>query len=291
MSYFQRPPEASEPPTGHDGEPATADAPPPYWASGPFAESEPDPESWTGDESRPGDEGHGATRPGVGARMTHLRERVRDALAGLELGRPMVPAADPHETQAFDVLDGVPFPDEVPAPSRFAVAPLGYSRPAVDEHIVALERELSELRARRTDETPAISITEEIERLGEQTASILVVAHDKAHETTRLAQERAERCVTDAADDAAAITDQAKRRLEGLDVETDVVWQERARLLADARAVAQELTAMVTRAEERFPGEPRTADVEEHRTEDAEEARTADAEEAGTADVEGQTAG
>jgi len=262
VSYFQRPPEAGEQPTGHDGEPATPDAPPPYWASGPFAESESDPGSWAGDESWPGDEAPGDTRPGVGARMTHLRERVRDALAGLELGQ-VAPVGDPDETQAFDVLDQVPSPQENPAGSRFAVAPLGYSRPAVDEHIAALERELSELRAKRTDEKPAISITEEIERLGEQTASILVVAHDKAHETTRLAQERAERCVTDAADNATAVTDQAKRRLEALDVETDVVWQERARLLADARAVAQELTAMVARAEERFPGEPRTADVEE----------------------------
>ena len=197
--------------------------------------------------------------------ITHLRDRVRDALAGLELGqvaRPITEAGDPDETQAFDVLDDVPAPDEDIAPSRFAVAALGYSRPAVDEHIAVLERELAELRARRPDEKPVMSITEEIERLGEQTASILVVAHDQAHETTRLAQERAERCVTDAADNAAAITEQAKRRLEALDVETDVVWQERARLLADARAVAEELTAMVQRAEERFPEEPRTADVE-----------------------------
>lgn len=289
MSYFQRPPEAGEQPTGHDGEPVTADAPPPYWASGPFAESELGSESWTEDESWPGDEGPGDARPGVGARMTHLRERVRDALAGLELGqvgRPMVPGADPDDTQAFDVLDEVPSPREAAAPSRFAVAPLGYSRPAVDEHIAALERELSELRARRTDETPAISITEEIERLGEQTASILVVAHDKAHETTRLAQERAERCVTDAAANATAITDQAKRRLEALDVETDVVWQERARLLADAGAVAHELTAMVARAEERFPEEPRTTAVDELGTADVEELGTADVEELGTADVE-----
>ena len=171
------------------------------------------------------------------------------------------PAADPDETQAFDVLDDVPGAHEDVAPSRFAVAPLGYSRPAVDEHIAALERELSELRATRADEKPAISITEEIERLGEQTASILVVAHDQAHETTRLAQERAERCVTDAADNASAITEQAKRRLEALDVETDVVWQERARLLADARAVAEELIAMVQRAEERFPEEVKAAET------------------------------
>ena len=267
MSYFQRPPDGGEQPPGHDVE--TAPVPEPYWASGPFADpdADQDPVAWDAeaswaDEQQDSDDD---ARPRVGARMTHLRDRVRDALAGLELGqvaRPQSSAADPDETQAFDVLNDVPGADEPVAPSRFAVAPLGYSRPAVDEHIAALERELSELRANRADEKPAISITEEIERLGEQTASILVVAHDQAHETTRLAQERAERCVTDAADNAMAITEQAKRRLEALDVETDVVWQERARLLADARAVAEELVAMVQRAEERFPEDERTADIQ-----------------------------
>ncbi len=198
--------------------------------------------------------------------MTHLRDRVRDALAGLELGQVASPADSgrriPTRRRPSTCSTTFRRADEDVAPSRFAVAPLGYSRPAVDEHIAALEHELAELRATRADEKPAMSITEEIERLGEQTASILVVAHDQAHETTRLAQERAERCVTDAADNASAITEQAKRRLEALDVETDVVWQERARLLADARAIAEELTAMVQRAEERFPEEERTADVE-----------------------------
>ncbi len=40
MSYFERPPDGGEQPTGHDVE--TAHTPEPYWASGPFAESEPE---------------------------------------------------------------------------------------------------------------------------------------------------------------------------------------------------------------------------------------------------------
>ena len=51
--------------------------------------------------------------------------------------------------------------------------------------------------------------------------------------------------VADAAENAVAITEQAQRKLESLDVETDVVWQERARLLEDARTVAGELVALV----------------------------------------------
>jgi cell division septum initiation protein DivIVA len=141
--------------------------------------------------------------------------------------------------------------------SRFPVAPLGYNRAAVDEHLADLERELAdlgrelaELRAHR--ETP-MSVTDELERIGEQTASILVVAHDRANETTRRAQEQAERCVADAAANAVAITEEAKQRLREIDSETDSVWRERERLLEDVRAVSAALASLADQASERFP--------------------------------------
>jgi hypothetical protein len=92
-----------------------------------------------------------------------------------------------------------------------------------------------------------------LERIGEQTASILVVAHDQAHETTRQAQEQAERCVADAAANAMTITAQAKQRLRELDSETDSVWRERERLLEDVRVVSAALAALADQAAERFP--------------------------------------
>ena len=61
------------------------------------------------------------------------------------------------------------------------------------------------------------------------------MAHDQAHETTRLAQEKADRCVAEAEAHAEALTEEAKRRLNEIDGETDAVWRERARLLEDAR--------------------------------------------------------
>ena len=147
-------------------------------------------------------------------------------------------------------------PDDREA-SRFPVAPLGYNRAAVDEHLADLEdeladlgRELAQLRAHR--ETP-MTVTEELERIGEQTASILVVAHDKANETTRLAQEQAERCIADAAANAVSITEEAKARLRNLDSETDAVWRERERLLEDVRAVSSALASLADQASERFP--------------------------------------
>jgi len=150
---------------------------------------------------------------------------------------------------------------EVPAPvpeaprtqedtSRFPLAPFGYNRAAVDEHLATLERELDEVRSKRE---PLSSITDELERLGEQTASILVVAHDQAHETTRLAQEQADRCVADAAANAVAMTEQAKHRLRDLDNETDAIWRERERLLEDVRVVSAALANLADQASDRFP--------------------------------------
>lgn len=276
MSHFERSHDGGDESSGHDVEQATMEVPRAYWEE---QAEESTSGSWYEDADPGADEadmgaeaadpdGDAGERPGVGARMTHFRERVRDALAGLDLGavaRPTFVPEDPEATQAFDVLADVPAEDEPEAPdpaARFAVVPLGYSRTAVEEHIAALERELSELRTQSRPEPAPMSISEEIERLGEQTASILIVAHDQAHETTRLAHEQAERRLAEANMNAEAITEQARRRLESLDLETDLVWQERAKLLEDARGVAGELIELIERAEARFPEELKSADVE-----------------------------
>jgi cell division septum initiation protein DivIVA len=194
----------------------------------------------------------------VGSRLTEFRERVARAFIGLDRGRvdqPLLESGSEEpgaETEMFDVLGDVPARTE---DTGFPLGALGYNRAAVDARIAELERELDELRG---SEEPAISITEEIERLGEQTASILVVAHDQAHETTRLAQEQADRCIADAATNAVAITEEAKQHLRELDNETDAVWQERARLLEDARTTGLALVALAEEAQERFPEESKT---------------------------------
>jgi cell division septum initiation protein DivIVA len=142
-------------------------------------------------------------------------------------------------------------------PSPFPVAPLGYNRAAVDEHLADLDRELAdlgrELAELRTAREMPMTVTEELERIGEQTASILIVAQDKANETTRRAHEQAERCIADAAQNAVSITEEAKQRLHELDNETDAVWRERERLLEDVRAVSTALASLADQASERFP--------------------------------------
>jgi hypothetical protein len=202
-----------------------------------------------------GDQANEQPRESTRSTIADLGGRVARWFAGLDEEPETfgAPARDP-----VGALEAGPAPED--EPSRFPLTPFGYSQAAVDEHVGELERELDELRNRQA---PPISITEEIERIGEQTSSILVVAHDKAHETTRLAQEQADRCIEDAASNAVAITEQATARLRELDNETDQVWRERERLLEDVRVVSNSLACLADQAAERFPAaEPRASDTQ-----------------------------
>jgi cell division septum initiation protein DivIVA len=136
-----------------------------------------------------------------------------------------------------------------PTAERFPVVEQGYDPIAVEEEIATLESELGELKARRVQ---AASVEEELDRIGEQTASILRTAYEQAHEITHQARVQADKCVADAAANAVAITEDANRRLRELDGETESVWHERTRLIEDARSVATELFSLADSASERF---------------------------------------
>ena len=148
-------------------------------------------------------------------------------------------------------------------PDRFPTVRHGYDREAVDQHVDALEQELAGLRDRAPS---ADAISAEITRIGEQTAAILQVAHNAAHETKRDAQAEADRCLADAAANALAITHEAQQRLRQLDSETDHVWRERARLIEDVRAVATALFSLADDAAGRFPPEHERPGAPRHAT-------------------------
>ncbi len=164
------------------------------------------------------------------------------------------PQADESDWEPYDepdqptaAVDAMPWePDH----KRFPTALHGYDREAVDEHLAALEQEIDELRARRL---PAPTVEAEIERVGEETTAILKVAHEQAAEITRRAQTQADKCVADAAANAVAMTEDAKRKLRQLDSETDAVWAERGRLIEDVRNVATALFSLAEDAADRFP--------------------------------------
>jgi hypothetical protein len=183
----------------------------------------------------------------AGSRLADFGDRIARAFAVHDRGRVDQFASDPGQEPDYGVV-GEEL--EYGIPPRFPVGPFGYNRAAVDRYLLEVERELAQVRNQRPE---GMSINEEIERLGEQTASILVVAHDQAHETTRRAQEQADRCIADAAANAVALTERAKRQLGEIDNETDAVWRERRRLIEDVRITATALITLAEDAIERFP--------------------------------------
>jgi cell division septum initiation protein DivIVA len=205
----------------------------------------------------------GATLPGPvkqrtrTSRFANLGDRLARTFGGYD--------RDPDETHDWDPSNGFGYADGDDPPAwdpvgpRFPVARLGYDREAVDEQVAELERELAELQTRAPS---ADAVSAEIEKIGEQTSAILTVAHDRAHEMTRQAQEQADRCLADAASNAVMITEDAKRRLRQLDTDTDAVWRERARLIEDVRSVSGALATLADDAVARFPAEPERPDPE-----------------------------
>ena len=270
MSRFQRPADAPpEDQTQQFEVPAVSDAPV-YAPVVPEATGGPEEPGYDEPGYEPLEwEPREPPRP-VGERFAEFRLRVTRTLHSFDRDQVDEPADDePEAIEDEPAYEAVPAYEAAPAhevvaevpprteDARFPHAPLGYNRAAVDERIAELEAELEELR----DSRPEVSITDEIERLGDQTASILVVAHDQAHETTRLAQEKADRCIAEAEAHAEALTEEAGRRLSELDGETDAVWRERARLLEDARSVGLALIALAEEAAERFVEDSKTVEV------------------------------
>ncbi len=182
-----------------------------------------------------------------------------------------------------------PEPEWQPTPARFPGARHGYDRAAVDEYVAELEAELEALRAHKPTKT---AVAAEIEQIGEQAAAILRVAHEQAHQTTRRAQAEADKCLSDAAANALAMSDDARLKVRDLDREADLIWRERARLVDDVRGIATALFSIAEDASERFPAEaekapmqhtaaieaPRLDNLNGHRSEPAEDEALHDSE-------------
>ncbi|MGI8862837.1 MAG: DivIVA domain-containing protein [Solirubrobacteraceae bacterium] len=143
---------------------------------------------------------------------------------------------------------------------RFPVARHGYDCAAVDEYVAELEQELAELDGELValrDAAPLTSETAaEIERLGKQTSGILLAAHDGAQEIARLAQEQADRCISDAAANALAITTEANQRVSELQNQIASLGRERNQILNDVRQAADALSSIAGDPPESLLPEP-----------------------------------
>jgi cell division septum initiation protein DivIVA len=174
--------------------------------------------------------------------------------------------------------------DEPPAwddsPPRFPFARDGYDRPAVDEYVSDLEQELNaldkEIVKLREQASQPSEVSSEIQRVGEQTSAILIAAHEQAQQTTREAQEQADKCISDAAAKALAMTKEAKEELAAHGQRKESLRAERERLIGDIRRLS---SALATLAEEADQGPDPTdkADQPHAPADDADQPRAAEA--------------
>lgn len=186
----------------------------------------------------------------VGSRLADFGDRIARAFAATD-------SPSPYTSESAG-RNEAPLGEDAEQPweriaARFPIAPDGYDRAAVDLHLSELERELAELRSSPSQDG---AVAAEISRIGEQTSTILMTAHEQAQQITRRAKSQADHCIAEAASRAMAMTQQAEQRLRELDGETDAIWSERAQLIEDVRSVASALTTLAEESGRRFPAEP-----------------------------------
>jgi vacuolar-type H+-ATPase subunit H len=147
------------------------------------------------------------------------------------------------EIDAFDTR-----PDE----PLFPLVIRGYDRRMVEEHVELLTGRLAELEALQS---PSVAVQEALERVANDTGSILKEAHETAEGVLTRARGEADRMVREAREEADRTIASAEARVRQLAIDTDSLWQERMRLIDDSRAVASSLTQIADEAADRFPPE------------------------------------
>jgi cell division septum initiation protein DivIVA len=134
----------------------------------------------------------------------------------------------------------------------FPSALRGYDRMAVDNYVRQTRQLVAELQATRS---PEAAVRRALERVGEQISGILQRAHETAEQITAQSRAEAEDRLEQARVEAAQIVEAADQRVKDLDVDTDRIWLERQRIVADAEDLAGQLLALAKAAADRFPAD------------------------------------
>ena len=144
--------------------------------------------------------------------------------------------------------------DAVPVASDvdFPIVLRGYDRIAVDAYVKKTSQLVAELQATRS---PEAAVRRALERVGEEVSGILQRAHDTASQITVQSRSEAEDRLEAARREATDISTEAADRVKELDLETDRIWEERLRIVEDARDLARQLLALADSAAQRFPAE------------------------------------
>ena len=127
----------------------------------------------------------------------------------------------------------------------------GYDRDEVDAYVSQLQHQVRELQTRQ--QTPDAAVSAALERVGGEVADVLKQAHNTAEQIVETAEREAQDHRDQAERDAAHVISVAEQRLHELDLDTDRIWGERERIVADARDLARQLNQLADLAAERFP--------------------------------------
>jgi DivIVA domain-containing protein len=148
------------------------------------------------------------------------------------------------------------------APADFPTAMRGYDREAVDEYVRYTTRLVAELQAVRSPES---AVRRALIRAGGQISGVLRRAHETAAEITAKSRSEAEDRLERARVEADDLLETAERRVRDLDADTDRIWLDRQRIMADAEDLSNQLLSLARQAGERFPDDDgQSSPVDEH---------------------------
>lgn len=136
---------------------------------------------------------------------------------------------------------------------RFAYVRRGYDCKAVDEYVAGLEAELAELDhalAELRDQLETETVASEIKRLGEETSSVLIAAHETREQMLSEAQAQVDHRLAEAERQAGAIIAAQEARSRELQGQTDALRLERDRLLENVRSISSALAQVADSAQE-----------------------------------------
>jgi len=133
----------------------------------------------------------------------------------------------------------------------FKPARRGYDRASVDAYVTQLQHQIRALQLEQ--QSPDAAVRSALERVGAEVGDLLKQAHDTADEIVATGQREADDHREQAARHAAHVTAVAEQRVHELDLDTDRIWGERERMVADARDLARQLNRLADLAAERFP--------------------------------------
>jgi len=166
--------------------------------------------------------------------------------------RPEPLAPPPRRTRRRSAADKV-------RAARFPVAMRGYDRAAVD----SWRQEIADLVERLEEQQPReAAVKRALDEVGHETASILQRAHEAAEEITARSRSQAEGRLRRAEADADSTLREAEERVQQLETDTQLIWEQRARLIEEMRQLADEVLGVADDALERL-APPAAADAGE----------------------------